>query len=61
MCYFSLSGRAKAMGVNKEWHRAFHGTRHEFIESILKVGELAVPGQCCYRKQSVLHKIVYLA
>ena len=36
------------MGVNKEWHRAFHGTRHQYIEKILNVGELVVPGQCYY-------------
>ena len=45
LCAYSLPSRAEALGVNEKWHRAFHGTRHEFLEKILQVGELAIPGE----------------
>ena len=41
----SLPPRAKGLDVCTKWHRAFHGTRHKFLNKILEVGELAVPGK----------------
>ena len=43
--YYSLPSRAEALSVSEKWHRAYHGTRHEALEKILQVGELAIPGE----------------
>ncbi|XP_070554676.1 neuralized-like protein 4 [Ptychodera flava] len=36
--------KARALNVFEKWHRAFHGTRKDSVKSILKTGELLIPG-----------------
>ena len=40
----STSVRATALKAFDTWHRAFHGTKEECVEHILKTGNLLVPG-----------------
>jgi len=36
--------QATALKAFDRWHRAFHGTKAEYVKDILKVGHLLVPG-----------------
>ncbi|KAI0232663.1 SPRY domain-containing SOCS box protein 2 [Lamellibrachia satsuma] len=45
-CRIGLHTPARAMAHKyfETWHRAFHGTKAEYVAAILKVGDLLVPG-----------------
>ena len=45
MCLFRLPPKAKALQVTKKWNKAFHGTKKQFLQQILEIGELALPGE----------------
>ena len=40
-----VAPRAKPLGAFRQWHRAYHGTNPEFINSILEHGRLLKPGE----------------
>jgi hypothetical protein len=44
-CVFRKTAQAKQMSVHGVWHRAFHGTKHEHVPSILELGQLVPAGR----------------
>ena len=47
--FSSVPPKMKAMNVSEKWHKAFHGTKHKHVATILKIGELALPGKAISR------------
>ena len=44
-CIVRLPSRARALDIDGEWHRCYHGTKPDSIEEILKVGHLVAAGK----------------
>ena len=53
----STSVQAKALKAFDTWHRAFHGTKEEYVKPILTVGQLLVPGNSFNYELIWIHKL----